>query len=329
LQVRDGSQLAAAHMQMSQQARADLDGIGPSSAGLPDLPNTASGKAFAYRQKSAAKEMAPVFANLHRWDLAVMRQNWMRICQYRTEEWWLRVTDDQELTGYRFVALNQHMTRAERFKQLLDKGVPPPKALSTAAGNFASEIMRQVQQYMQGAQKLAAQQGVQAPPDPTQAILAHPLMQEEVTLNQAAKMGVDIMIDMQPDTAILEDEEFQAVTDVLPAIAPLVPELAKPLVKVMFKASHFQSKNEILRELDKAPDPKAQQEQQQAHAIQLASAKAGVAVQQSQAKLNEARAAQAAAQAQTEVPTAQADIEAKKAGAMHDAAQAGFKAGGG
>jgi hypothetical protein len=223
------------------------------------------------------------------------------------------------------------MTRAKRFQELLKKGAPPQAALETAAGEFAPVVMAEAQQMLQ-AQQSQMPPGV--PPQQAQAMLpqiiaSHPLMQDTVTLNQAAKMGVDILIDTEPESAILEDQEFQAITDVLPTIAGIRQDLAPTLLKVMFQASHFRSKKEILAELEKGPDPQAQQMQQAMQQIQVAGAKAGVAVSETQAELNKARAAQAAAQAQTELPKAQADIESKKAASMHDAALAGEKASGG
>lgn len=348
VQIREGAQLAAPQMQLAQQARADIDGIGPSSATMPDIPQSASGKALMQRQKAANKELAPIFAHLRRFDLEVMRQNWMRIVQFRTEEWWTRVRDDQELTGHRFVVLNQKMTRAQRFKELLEKGVPPPKALETAAGNFAQVIMMQVQRQQQMMQAQVQQQaqamaqraqvaGQQPPPPPQppgpeqmQAMIAqHPLMQEEVTLNQAAQMGVDIMIDTSPESALIEEEEFDSISKLLPTVVQARPDLAQTLVKVLFRASRLRSKREILQQLDKGPDPKEEKLKEAAQQIQMAGAKAGVSVQETQAELNKAKAAQAQADAQVTGPKAAAEVEAKKAQAMSHAASAGAAAGGG
>ncbi len=336
IKIREGGQLAAPHIQLSQQARADIDGIGPSSANMPDVPESSSGRAFIARQKAAAKELAPVFASLRRWDLEVLRQDWMRICQFRTEEWWLRVTDDQELTGYRFIALNRQMTRADRMRELLEKGVPAKKALETAAGNWAMTVAFESQQQIQAVQAQQAQmaqaQGQPPPPqDPeqmAQAMLSHPLMQEEITANQAAKMRVDIIIDTASESAILEDEEFETVASMLPQLAPLRPDLVPTLVKVLVKASHLRSKQEILQMLDKPPDPQQAKQQQEQQQMQMAGAKAGISVQETQAQLNAAKAAQAQAEAQAAGPLAQADIQAKQAKALHDGASAGEKAGG-
>jgi hypothetical protein len=332
---QNGTELASGHIQLAQQARADIDGIGPSSSTMPEIPQSASGKAFVARQKAAAKELAPVFASLRRWDLEVMRQNWMRICQFRDQEWWVRVSDDQELTGYRFVGLNRQVTRAERMQELLEKGVPPPKALDTAAGDMAPIVMMTIQRQLQMMQQQAQQPqqpGMppapqQQPPDPTQLILKHPLMQEVVTLNQAAKMAVDIIIDTTPESAIIEEQEFDAVAQLLPTVVQARPDLAPTMVRALIKASQIRSKREILAELDKGPDPQQAQQQQQTQAMQLEQAKAGVQVAQSQAQLNAARAASEQAKTQIAGAKAPSEIEKNKAVAMRDATHAGERAG--
>jgi hypothetical protein len=345
IQLRNGAELAGPHIQLAQQARADIDGIGPSSSTMPDLPQSASGRAFIARQKAAAKELAPIFSHLYRFDLEVMQHDWMRIVQFRTEEWWLRVTDDQELTGHRFTALNQRMTRAQRLQDLMKKGAPLPQALEGAAGEFAAPIMRdvqaQVQAQMQQAQQMARPPMPGAPPGPPQgpsppdpqkltqaALMQHPLMQEEVTLNQAAKMGVDIMIGTTPESAMVEEEEFDSISKLLPTVVQARPDLAPLLVKTLIKASQLRAKREILQELDKGPGPEQQKAQQAQQQLQMAGAKAAVTVSETQAELNKAKAAQAQADAQTTMPLAQADIEAKKAQAMNSAASAGAKTGG-
>lgn len=334
IQLRGGMELAAGHIQLAQQARADIDSIGPSSSTLPDIPDSASGRAFIARQKAAAKELAPVFANLYRWDHAVMQQDWMRICQFRTEEWWLRVTDDEELTGYRFVVLNHQMTRGERLQELVKKGVPPEQALQTAAGEWAPIILRQaVQGYQQQAQIMAAQaqaQGQQPPQqDPTQGMLAialrDPLMREPVTVNQAAKMGVDILIDTAPESAVPEEEEFDSIAKLLPTVVQARPDLAATMVKALIKVAQFRAKRQILQEIDKGPDPQAAQAQQAMQSLQLEGAKAGVAVQQSQAQLNTARAQGEQVKAQVAGAKAPVEIQETQASAMLHAANVGQK----
>jgi hypothetical protein len=99
VQFMDGTQMAQGQFEMLQEAKNEIDTVGPSSATLPDLPGSASGRAYLARQTSASQEMESVFRNMRLWRKATFRQIWLRIRQFWTYEKWLRVTDDEELTG--------------------------------------------------------------------------------------------------------------------------------------------------------------------------------------------------------------------------------------
>lgn len=330
IQTTQTGDLAQGQLAMLQEAKQDIDSIGPSSSTLPDLPNGASGRAFVARQQAASQELGSFFDELRAWKHSVYELDWLCIRQYWTEEKWLRVTDDQELTGYRFVALNRQITRAQRFQELVQKNVPPDKALSTAAGEYAPVIMAQVQQQ---AQAMAQQMGPQAPPQAMQQltqqlIASHPLMGEQITENQVDQMLVDIVIDEAPETAVIAQEEFATLSDLLPTVVNARPDMAPEMVKMLIRASDLSNKRELLQSLEKGPDPQQAQQQEQMQKLQMAAQQAGVQVATSQSQLNQARAAQANAEAQVTGPKAQAEVESKHAKAMHDAASAGEKAGG-
>jgi hypothetical protein len=331
LQVNTAADMAQGNVALLQEAKADIDTIGPSSSALADLPGSASGRAFIARQQAAAQELGTIFDQLKSWTRQVFMLDWCCIRQYWTEEKWLRVTDDQELTGYRFVALNQQMTRAQRLQELLQNGAPLPSALQTAAGNAAPQVLAQSQQMMQAmaaqAQQQAQATGQQAPPPGPEQLVAvvmqHPLMAEPITLNQVDQMLVDIVLDEAPDTAVIEMEEFENLAEIAPTIVGARPDMAQTMTRLLIKASQLRSKRELLQELDKAPDPQAMQEQQQAKAIQQAMAQAKVAVDQTRAQLQQAQTQKTAAEAQAVTPRAQAEVESLKAGSMVDAASAG------
>ena len=325
IQIVQNLELAQSQVMLLQEAKADIDSIGPSSATLPDIPESASGRAFIARQQAAAQELGPVFDSLRRWTHQVFELDWLCIRQFWTEEKWLRVTDDQELTGYRFVALNEQTTRAKRLKDLLDKQVPLERAIGTAAGDMAPVVMKGAQQYLQ-------QMGSQLPPEQAQQalpqlVMQHPLMQQPIVANQVEKMLVDIVIDEAPETAILAQEEFQTLTELLPTIVQSRPDMAPTMAKLVVKASQLPNKRELLQELDKGPDPQAQQQQQAAQELEMAGAKAGVAVQESQAQLNQARAASEQAKTQMAGAKVPSEIEKNQAQAMRDAASAGAATG--
>jgi hypothetical protein len=350
IQIAQTGDLAQGQFQLLQEAKQDIDAIGPSSATLPSLPESASGRAFIARQQAASQELGPFFDGLRRWTRKVFELDWLCIRQYWTEEVWLRVTDDQELNGYRFVALNHRMTRAQRLQDLLQKQPAPPlpKAVELAAGTFAPLVLQRAQSQAQQMAQMTAMgaQAMGAPPPPQQdpqgvllgLILQDPLMQEPIVENQVEQMLVDIIIDEAPETAVLEQEEFDKFAELVPSLvqAGMDPKFA---AKTVVRLSQFRDKRQVLAELEKGPDPKTVQKQQMAEQLQMAGAKAGVDLASSQAQLNAARAA--AEQAKIQIAGAKlgidreriaqdgatipSEIEKNQAAAMRDAASAGAK----
>jgi hypothetical protein len=336
VQVSQTGDLAQGQVALLEQAKMDIDAIGPSSSTLPDLPDSSSGRAFIARQQAASQELGAVFDALRSWTRAVFKLDWLCIRQYWTEEKWLRVTDDQELTGYRFVALNRQMTRSERLQELLEKQPKPPlpKAVEIAAGTIAPLVIAEINEQHQAMMQQAQQAGAQPPQGPEleahmlQMFLAHPLMQEPVTVNQVDTMLVDIILDEAPETAVLAQEEFQTLTELLPTVVQSRPDMAPAMARLVVKASQLPNKRELLQELDKGPDPQQMQMQAQQAQLAMAQQQAGLQVAQSQAQLNAARAA--SEQAKTELAGAKvpSEIEKNQAQAMRDAAAAGEKTGG-
>lgn len=324
-----GTELAAAHMQLLQHSLASIDGIGPEIPQIGMMPNDASGVALAQRQQIGSLELAPLEDNHKRWKRACYRQKWYRIRQYWPEEKWLRVRDDAERVGFRFVGLNRKMSRGQRFMELLKKGSPMESAVAGVLGAEAPLVIQQASQALTGQ---LGQQAQQLPPPQmeqliTQAIASHPKMQQAMVAGDVAQLDVDIVLDESPDTAVLQQEEYKQLIQLIPPFlqAQMPPQT---LLELALEASQLRSKRKLLQMLRKPADPQQTQMQQTMQQLQLAQAKAGVDVTQTQAQLNQARAAEAMADAQTTAPKAAADVEAKRAQAMRDAASAGEKMGG-
>lgn len=334
IQVREGMQLAQGQLQLLQEAKADIDSIGPSSSTVPDLPASASGRAVLARQQSAEQELGTIFDQLRDWSHAVYRLDWLAVRACWTEEQWLRVTDDQELNGYRFTALNRRMTRAERFKELLSgkTRVQPNQALAIAAGEWAPVVAAQVEEQVQSYQAMAEQaqaMGAQPPPmpPPEEIIAANPIMAEQITVNQVDQMLVDIVLDDSPHSVVLADEQYEKLAEVLPTALPLVPPPVQlVLVRSLFQSSALPERKKILDALDQAaqepaPDPAAQQVQQ----LQAALAQAQLEVAQTKAALQAAQTQKTQAEAAAIPIQTQADAQAKQAQAMSAAAEAQAK----
>jgi hypothetical protein len=293
-QLRNNANLAATHFQFAQQSRQDINGIGPSASNLPELPKDASGIAQKMRRKAAALDYGTIFDHLRFWSKEIFKLDWLCIKWNWTREKWLRVTDDREETGYRWVGLNRKTTRGQRFQELLETQppIPPEKAIKTAAGDKAPIIMAQAKQYLQMAAMQAKQMG-QQPPEPSQAlvqaILANPLMLEPLTVNDVAQMNVDIILDEAPDTANLQEEQFATMSEMFGLLAQAKPDLAPTLARLMVQASTLPDKRELLAAFDKAPDPQVMALQQKNAQLEVALKAAQVAQTQSVAQLNQAK----------------------------------------
>jgi hypothetical protein len=147
-----------------QEAKAEIDMLGPNASLLGQLQGSQSGRAIMAQQQAGLAELAPIYDSLRDWTERVYRACWHRIKQFWREPRWIRVTDDE--ASAQFVAINQmQMTpygmqmmnavaeidvdiivdqapdyaslRAEQFDKLADlaaKGVPiPPDVLIDVA----------------------------------------------------------------------------------------------------------------------------------------------------------------------------------------------------
>ena len=143
-------------------------------------------------------------------------------------------------------------------------------------------------------------------------------------------MLVDIVMDEAPETAVVEQEEFEKLGEVSQVILANRPDMAGSVTEMMIQASQLRDKNKILEKL-REPQPGAEEAQQQQQAqlqAQMAELQAQVAVLQSQAQLNQAKAQQTMVEAQLEPEKVASEIEKNQAAAMVDATSAGEKTGG-
>lgn len=117
--VRDDTRtdLAAAHMQLLQEAKSEIDMMAGNIAlqGNALQKSAASGKAIIASQQGGAMEIAPLMDSLRDMDVRVFRAIWYRIRQYWTAEKWVRVTDDER--NVKWLGLNIDPQQAEVLKQ--------------------------------------------------------------------------------------------------------------------------------------------------------------------------------------------------------------------
>jgi hypothetical protein len=277
--------MATGQIQLLQEAKNEIERMGPNPAVLGRQGADSSGRAVLARQQAGLVEQAILYGALEDWELRIYRQCWARAKQYWTAPMYIRVTDDLEAP--KFVGLNQ------------EPGPPAPDP-----ANPEQQIVHPETQ----------QPGfIQTMDDRTGEPLEAPQMVFGLK-NSLAEMDVDITLDTTPSVANLQEEQFKDLVQLMsanPAYAAQVP------FKTVMKLSAIPHKRQILDEIEQASQASAQQQQQtQQQQIQLA-------VETAMAKIENTRANTAKTVAQTEqigvdtqVTHAEAAINAFQAG--HD-----------
>lgn len=101
----DSSQEIQGNFELLQEAKGEIDAQGP-NAGLQGRgTEQQSGKAIALQQNAGLAEENTLFDSHNDWKLRIYRAMWARAKQFWTEERAIRVTDDQNATG--FIMVNQ------------------------------------------------------------------------------------------------------------------------------------------------------------------------------------------------------------------------------
>lgn len=212
------------NFELLQQAIAHMQTEGPNAALMGKQWDAPSGKAILANQSGGQIEVTPLVDKMMSLKLRVFRGIWNLIRQYKTAEWWVRVTDNED--NLRFVGFNRPVTfREEAAKRLEQHGVPPEQA-----------------------QAMIAEMEM----DPVRG----PMLDQVVRMdNVPAEMDMDITIEQVPDVANVQEEQFQALTSLAPAVV-FPPE-------VYIKASTLRNKQELLEVLKGAgSNPEAEAVQQ-------------------------------------------------------------------
>jgi hypothetical protein len=321
IQLGATTDMAQGQLQLLAEAKLEIDSVGPDAPIVGEDRRVMSGRAIAMRQQTSSMQLEPLFDNLRDWQKRVFRSIWWMIRQFWPEERWVRVRDDQERAGWRFVALNQRMTRGQRLQELVGKGMPFPHAMDAIGIQPVEQqtIIQQAQQVVSAQMQQMGPQGQpQVPPEAMQAqaeqmlqqlVLQHPRMQEMMVQNDVGALDVDIVIDATPDTAVVQQEEFAELVEMGQAAPGSIPP------QVIIQASQLRNKREILAMMQKPPDPL----QQQVAQLNLALLQANVQKTQAQAMDEQASAQQRMA----EMASKNADVPLKQAQAMEHAAKAG------
>lgn len=229
--LQAGEQLTA-ELSLLQEAKSEIELMGPNSALQGKDGEAPSGKAIQLNRQSGQTEITMLLDRHKGLKQRVYRRIWDLIRQYKQDPWWVRVTDNADKMKH--VGLNRPVTMAEEIvKRAQEQGTPPEQA----------QMMIQ-----------------QAQADPIRG----PMLQEVVRVdNQVGQMWMDITVEDVPDTSNIQEEQFNALVQLAPAVT--FPPA------VYLKASNLRNKKELLDEL---AGGETSPEKQQAIQLEMAKAKA-------------------------------------------------------
>jgi hypothetical protein len=282
-EIQPNTDMSVAHVQLYQDAKNEIDNIGANAALAGKDTGVESGRAIMARQQSGLTELQIIFDNLRWFSLRVYRQVWYAIRQFWQDETWIRVRDSDE--HMRWVALNRRVTLGE---WLQSQGIDP---MQYVAMKWQRMMPANVIP-MPGMQPMA--------PDPS---IVQAMLSEVVDVeNTTAELDVDVVIEEAPDTVVLQQEQYEALTDLVRAGMQIPPE-------ALIEASALRNKKRVL-ELMKGGGA-SPQEQQQAQAMQ----QKAMAMQEAAAQLELQQKAADVEQTQAETVKIKADTAATVTGA--------------
>jgi hypothetical protein len=233
-----------------QDAQNAMDSVGINPELTGSTQNAISGRAFIARQQGGMVELAKVFSIHSNWKRRIYTQIWLRMRQFWPKEKWIRVSDDEN--AMRFVGLNVPITRAE--KTMEDQSGRTIEDIRSQAG---SDIVDEFIQL---------------------AVSQNPLMGEVVeTRNDVKRLEMDIILEEVPDTAIIQQEQFDTLANL--AAVRGDPQMFEALLML----STIKGKKDVLDKFK--PDEKSQQAQAEAQnqVIQIETAERVASIENKQA----------------------------------------------
>lgn len=306
-EVLPTNDMAAANLELLQEAKSEIDLLGANAALAGKNENDMSGRAILAQQQGGMVEVARMFDRLRSLSIEVYRAIWNRIRQLKNAEWWVRVTDNEN--NLRFVGLNQQVTVAQLAKEVQQGD---EKAIEKASQLVGPQV---IQAAMQGDQRAQTALGMFVQQHGSQVI--------EVR-NSVTELDVDIVIDEGMDTPTVQAEQFDALVKMLPALGPTgqSPEV----LKLLIEASQLRTKDKLIEILEQGPSPEQMAIQQEAMQLQKAGAEAQIRNTDSETVKNLAQA-QAAGQPSKAIDPAEhvlraAEIETDQFNAVTDRMQA-------
>ena len=252
VEILPTNDMAAANVNLLQEAKAEIDLLGPNAALGGKNEAGMSGRALLAQQQGGMVELGNYLDAVRVLSLSVYRSVWWRIQQFWNEERWIRVTDNEN--NLRFVGLNKPVTALQQMAEQM---------------GVTKDNLQQVQQE----QPETVQQ--------LQAMAQDPRAQMVVGIeNSVTELDVDIIIDEGLDSPTIAAEEFEAMLKLAgTGVVQFPPD-------VLIEASSLRNKERLLEMLKQGPSP----EQQQAAQLGMAKAMADVEKTKSETVENLAQA---------------------------------------
>lgn len=289
VEILPTNDMASGNLALLQEAKAEIDLLGPNAALGGKNERDLSGRAILAQQQGGMTELATYLDCIKTLSLSVYRSVWARVQQYWDGPRWIRVTDDDR--NLRFVGINQPITvlQAEAKKMGIDKA------------NMAKADPEAVA-YLE-------------------ALAQMPIAQQVTGIeNPVAEIDIDIIIDEGIDSPTAQAEQFETIVQMLPGLAPAMadPARAMKIMEFVTQASSLRDKDkllEILKGDEQQGDPaQAMQEQMamQMQAVQAeAQAKGEIEIQKAQIGAQaKVASAQIAAEADKEIALYKAGLDA-------------------
>lgn len=286
-QIINSGDLAQGQVMLYQDAKAEIEAIGPQSK-LAASMSASSGRDRLLQQSAGSIETESLYDAMASWRIRVFESIWNRIRQFWTEEKWLRVRDEREDTGYRFTAVNRKISKKEAVLQRIKQGQTVDEALQ---GVGAMETLAMLEQMRAEAadpmlQQQAQEEGIDLEQMTEQILAQSPELKQPLTINDVARIGVDISIDIAPETANVQAEEFERIAQIGPAMA----QAGQPFpIEFLIEASQLRNKKRLLAMMQEAKQSQAQAQSAQQEAmqgqIQMQMQQMQIALQQSMAEL--------------------------------------------
>ena len=231
------SDMTQANMLRNQEAKGEIERMGPTPAVLGRNEGASqSGRARLVSQQAGLTELSRPIGRLSDWELRVYRQIWARAKQFKTDEWFIRTTDD---------------TRAPEFMKA-NQPVKLKDALE-AAGEGDQKAQQAIEQIIPANVMQAAKAE-----DPEAIAIFQQMTQAygEMTVmirNRIAEMDVDIILDTVQDTATLAQEVWAELVQLVGQAGGL-EAVYSPAFELMIEASPLADKTRVIELIKKGRD---------------------------------------------------------------------------